>query len=59
MNLRLHKRRAYDKRGMQWGKRCSEYFAGCICCEAWRFYDETGRFPTFDEARASLQKMRH
>lgn len=50
MKLRTIRRRRLTKRGRYWGKRCSEYCAGCIRCEAWKFYDESGRFPTFDEA---------
>jgi hypothetical protein len=54
MNQRQRKRHLSRGRGRYWGKRCSEYCAGCICCEAWKFYDEQGRFPTFEEAdRAS------
>jgi hypothetical protein len=50
MKQRDRKRLTYHLRGRWVGKRCPEYFAGCINCEVWRFYDETGRFPTFGEA---------
>ena len=26
-----------------WGKRCDEYIKGCLCCNAWKHFDETGR----------------
>jgi hypothetical protein len=52
MNQRQRKRATYHARGRWVGKRCPEYFAGCINCEVWRFYDETGRFPSFAEAHA-------
>jgi hypothetical protein len=57
MKRRTHKRVTYHTRGRYWGKRCPDYCAGCICCEAWKFYDETGRFPTFDEAHAICEEI--
>jgi hypothetical protein len=56
MNQRQRRRKAHLSRGRYWGKRCSEYCAGCICCEAWKFYDEQGRFPTFEEAHAQCDE---
>lgn len=33
------------------GNRCrGGYYAGCIICESYKIKDETGRFPSFDEA---------
>lgn len=49
MKLRKMRRRANQKRGFGYGKRCSEYFAGCIVCEAWRYYDTNQRWPSFDQ----------
>lgn len=54
MNLRAMKRRAMPKRHNRrfYGKRCSDYFAGCLVCDYWRFKDESGRFPySGDELR--------
>lgn len=31
------------------GNRCKAYCPGCIVCESYRFLDQHGRFPTFDE----------
>lgn len=59
MKLRKMRRRANQKRGFGWGKRCSEYFAGCIICEAWRYYDNNQRWPSFDELRPILEEFRN
>lgn len=50
MKLRKMRRRAHQRRGFGYGKRCPEYFRGCIICEAYRYYDEHKRWPTFEEA---------
>jgi hypothetical protein len=50
MKLRKMRRRANQKRGFGYGKRCPEYFRGCIVCEAYHYYDQHKRWPTFDEA---------
>jgi hypothetical protein len=46
--------RFYKKKGgpRGLGHRCSEYFAGCIVCDSYRYLDRHGRFPTFDEVCA-------
>jgi hypothetical protein len=49
MKLRKMRRRANQKRGFRYGKRCSEYFRGCIVCEAYHYYDQHKRWPTFDQ----------
>lgn len=59
MKLRKMRRRANQKRGFGWGKRCSEYFAGCIICEAWRYYDNNQRWPSFDELGPILEEFRN
>jgi hypothetical protein len=53
MNIRKLRWRFYKKTGgpRGWGNRCKEYCAGCILCELYRIYDNTGRFPTGEEAR--------
>jgi hypothetical protein len=45
------KLRAYRKTGgpINIGNRCKSYEQGCVVCEAYRFYDERGRFPTWEE----------
>ena len=51
MKVQRLRRRFYRKTGgpRQIGHRCREYFPGCIVCESYRFLDQHGRFPTFDE----------
>ena len=51
MKVRHIRRRVYRKAGGPpgYGRRCKDYFPGCLACEAYRFLDELGRFPTFDE----------
>jgi hypothetical protein len=43
-------RKAGGGRGI--GNRCSAYYPGCIVCEMYRYKDQHGGFPTFDEACA-------
>lgn len=50
MKLRKMRRRANQRRGFGYGKHCSEYFRGCIVCEAYHYYDQHKRWPTFAEA---------
>jgi hypothetical protein len=50
MKLRKMRRRANQKRGFRYGKRCGEYFRGCIFCEAYHYYDQHKRWPTLDQA---------
>jgi hypothetical protein len=39
------------------GLRCKAYQAGCIVCDSYRFFDESGRFPySFEEANAFSQE---
>lgn len=49
MKLRKMRRRANQKRGFGYGKRCPDYYAGCMICEAWRYYDNNQRWPGFEE----------
>ena len=51
MKVRSLRERFYRKTGgpRQIGNRCKDYGPGCIVCESYRFYDERGRFPSFDE----------
>lgn len=51
MNIRQLRHRFYRKTGgpRQIGHRCKDYFPGCIVCERYRFLDQHGRFPSFDE----------
>jgi hypothetical protein len=46
--------RFYRKTGgpRGWGNRCKDYGPGCMRCEMYRYLDEHGRFPTWDQARA-------
>lgn len=48
--IRTLRNRFYKKKGgpRGWGNRCSEYCAGCIVCESYKFKDEHGYFPSFD-----------
>lgn len=54
MKLRNLRWRFYRKTGgpRGIGSRCTAYFAGCIVCESYRYLDEHGRFPTWEQARA-------
>ncbi len=47
MKMRQRKQRAYAKRGFGWGKRCSDYEPSCITCQAWAFYGQHKRWPTW------------
>lgn len=51
MNVRRLRWRFYKKRGgpRGLGYRCKDYCAGCIVCESYRYLDQHGRFPTFEE----------
>lgn len=50
MKLRKMRRRANQKRrGFGYGKRCSDYFRGCIVCEAYHYYDQHKRWPTLEQ----------
>jgi hypothetical protein len=51
MKVKSLRQRFYRKTGgpRQIGHRCKAHFPGCIVCESYRFLDEHGRFPTFDE----------
>lgn len=53
MKVRKLRSRFYKKAGgpRGIGNRCSDYGAGCIVCESYKYFDERGRFPTFDEIR--------
>lgn len=53
MSIRTLRNRFYRKTGgpRGIGHRCKEFFPGCIVCESYRFLDERGRFPSFDEVR--------
>jgi hypothetical protein len=57
MKLRKMRRRAHQKRGFAFGKRCQDYYAGCIICEAWRYYDNNQRWPSFSELQPILQEI--
>lgn len=40
-----------------WGKRCNGfYYRGCLSCEAYKLYDETGSFPDFELVSAVAHK---
>lgn len=60
MNIRKLQRRAnwHPRWGARhpWGARCSTYAPGCICCEVWRRYYETGRFPSWEEIRPTVEQ---
>lgn len=56
MKVRDRKRIVYSGRGRDWGRRCSDYATGCVVCEAWRFFDERGRFPRGDELLGVLER---
>lgn len=45
--------RFYRKTGgpREIGHRCKDYCPGCIVCECYRYLDQHGRFPSFDEVR--------
>lgn len=51
MKVRSLKGRSYRKTGgpPYWGNRHSEFEPGCFTCEAYKFFDEHGRFPSRDE----------
>lgn len=54
MKVRSLKWRFYRKTGgpRGWGLRCKVYAPGCLLCEFYRYFDESGRFPTVDEVIA-------
>lgn len=51
MNVRKLRWRFYKKKGggRNIGLRCKDYCSGCIVCESWKFRDEHGRFPSYEE----------
>ena len=51
MKVRRLRWRFYRKTGgpRGVGLRCKDYGPGCMICESYRFFDEHGRFPSFDE----------
>ncbi|MEJ7932534.1 hypothetical protein WG922_21370 [Ramlibacter sp. AN1015] len=53
MKQRHRERRAWVARdwAYRWGKRCRSFHPECALCLAWRFYDESGRFPRFEDMR--------
>lgn len=53
MKLKRLRWRFYRKTGgpRGIGNRCKDYGPGCLVCESYRFYDQHGRFPSFDEVR--------
>lgn len=59
MKVRKNRWRFYRKTGgpRQIGNRCKMYGAGCIVCEAYRLYDATGTFPTFDVAHYACREV--
>jgi len=49
--MRLRKRRRYLNRTHNpLGRRCPGFHPGCMICQSYRYFDQHGRFPTFDEA---------
>jgi hypothetical protein len=57
MNIRSQRWKFYKKKGglRNIGHRCSEYAGGCIVCESYKFYDEHGKFPTYDEVHEQME----
>ncbi len=55
MKVRNIRKRFYRKQGgpRGIGLRCKDYAAGCIVCDSYRFYDRFGRFPSYEEVRAT------
>jgi hypothetical protein len=53
MKIRKLRGRVYRKKGgpRGLGNRCKEYYEGCIVCDSYKVYDETGRFPSYEELR--------
>lgn len=52
MKLRSLKWRFYRKTGgpRELGHRCKDFCGGCIVCESYRYLDQHGGFPSFEEA---------
>ncbi len=53
MKARKLRWRFYKKKGgpRGIGNRCAVYLSGCIVCESYRLFYETGRFPAFYEIK--------
>lgn len=49
--MKLRQRKKYLSRTLNpLGRRCTGFHAGCMVCQSYRYFDESGRFPSFDEA---------
>lgn len=45
----IRKLRLRQKKRLVISKRCKVYFAGCVICDFWKFYDRFGKFANGDE----------
>ena len=59
MEVRKLRKRFYKKTGgpKGIGNRCKEYVEGCIVCESYRYFDQHGRFPLFDEVSQIIDEI--
>lgn len=49
--MKVRKRKKYLNRTLNpLGRRCPGFHPGCMICQSYRYFDEHGRFPSFDEA---------
>lgn len=56
MKVRRLRWRFYRKKGGPpgLGRRCKSYCPDCYVCESYRFFDSTGRFPSFEEVNGCI-----
>jgi hypothetical protein len=38
----------------EWGVECRDYEPLCACCQAWRLFNQTHRFPTDQQVEAAI-----
>lgn len=49
--MKVRQRKKYLSRTLNpLGRRCPGFHPGCMICQSYRYFDEHGRFPSFDEA---------
>ncbi len=49
--MKVRERKKYLKRTLNpLGRRCPGYHPGCMICQSYRYFDEHGRFPSFEDA---------
>lgn len=61
MKVRNLRRRVYRKKGgpPNIGLRCKDFEGGCIVCQCYRYFDENGGFPSFEQALERTRPYTH